>query len=100
MITKAFFMMKTFVAYSTKILRCHGFAPTKYPGGVSEDTDGPVTASTADHGRLFDDDLVADGDEPAGEDVGVQAAAVHQVLDDPRAGQPLQVGAGLTDLDP
>jgi hypothetical protein len=43
--------------------------------------------------------LVTDGDGAVGEDVGVQAGAMGQLLDDPRPRQRLKVGARLAQLD-
>src|ERR671933_1066963 len=45
------------------------------------------------------DDLVADGDRAVGEDVGVDACAVGELLDDPRPRHRLEVLARLAELD-
>src|SRR5439155_26578539 len=47
---------------------------------------------------LEDDDLVADRDRAAGEDVGVDARAVGELLDDPGPSHRLEMGAGLAEL--
>src|SRR4029077_1337655 len=46
-----------------------------------------------------DRDGVADRDRPRADDVGVEAAPVEKVVDDPRPREPLEVEAGLADLD-
>src|SRR5262249_41441397 len=49
--------------------------------------------------RRGDDNRVADADLAVSQDVGVEAAAVNQVLDDAWPGQRLQVQAGLAQVD-
>ena len=53
-----------------------------------------ASASPSDEG-----DRIADRDRPRAEDVGVQPAAVHEVVDDPGPRQRLQVKARLAELD-
>src|SRR5262250_769213 len=48
---------------------------------------------------LFGEDVVAYVDLAIGQDVGVEPAAVDQVLDDPRPGQLLQMQARLAQFD-
>src|SRR5262245_27187811 len=50
-------------------------------------------------GVIERDDLVADRDPAVRDDVRVQAALVHELLDDPRPRQLLQVQTGLADHD-
>ncbi len=48
---------------------------------------------------LIDDYRVAHRDLPVAKDVHIDAAAVQEIPDDPRPGQPLQVQAWLADFD-
>src|SRR5713101_6891298 len=50
-------------------------------------------------GHIIFEQPVADRDRSAGQDVRPQPAAVHEILDDPGAGEPLQVQARLAELD-
>src|SRR5437870_4127088 len=57
---------------------------------------GKALASLA---PLLGGDRVADGDRAVGEDVRVEARAVDEVVDDPRARERLEMQARLAELD-